>query len=257
MLLALALACVPLASRGGSDVVISSPEGAGVPEDYTLVVEGTLYEIDSERQHVLYRWRLFDSPDGSRRESRYVTPQGELAASETLVFDGGVFRRYTIVQHGADERGVVRRVGDRLKFSYTEDGETKRNSEDFVPNFVVGPLLVSYIQARWDAVLNGEQLRVRIGITHRARTYGFEVERIGESTFEGEPAIRVRLRPQSFLVAAIVDPILMTFSADGSEIHEVRGRTVPLRKVGDRWKPSVVDAVYRRLAPSPPLARPR
>jgi hypothetical protein len=227
----------------------TGPVEAAVNDEDGLVrtVEGTLYEPGSKHQTVLYRWALWLSEDEQRRRARFVTNEGRLAVTQELALERGEFKQYTVIQHEADQHGFIRRVGDRIEFSYTKDGETKTNSEDYVPNFVAGPMLVGYMQSRWAELLAGEEIKLRVGVANRTESIGFEIRKEAEARRNDADVVVLKMKPASFVISALVDPITFTFSRDGKTVHEVVGRTIPLRKVGGRWKPAHVEGLYRRV----------
>jgi hypothetical protein len=222
--------------------------GESEMEGFDLIFEGTLYEIGSEREKVLFRWKLWATKDGQRRKTRFLTSDRKLATSEELVLEDDEFWQYTVVHHEAQQRGVIRRVGDEIRFSYTKNGKTKVDSEDYVSNFVAGPMLVPLIQSRWDTLMQGKDLRIRMGVADRRETVGFKISTEARKHQNGEDAIVLKMKPSSFVISALVDPIYFTFSADGQTVYEVKGRTIPLREVDGKWKPSDVDGVYRKNA---------
>jgi hypothetical protein len=254
----LATARKPLAALAGLTlaVVATGLLEAEASDEVGLVrtFEGTLYEPGSKRQTVLYRWELWMSEDEQRRRTRFVTDKGRLAVTQKLELERGEFKKYTVIQHEADQRGVIRRTGDRIEFSYTKNGKTKTNSEDYVPNFVAGPMLVTYLQSRWEALLAGEEIKLRVGVANRTESIGFEIRKEAETRRNGEDVVVLKMKPRSFVISALVDPITFTFSRDGKTVYEVVGRSIPLRKVGRRWKPSHVEGVYSPVGPEHPAA---
>lgn len=213
-------------------------------DDLAPRVEGKLFEPGSQRRTLLFRWKLWASADWHVRRGIFFTPSGEMATSEELEMEDRRFRRYTLVHHLARERGSIERVGGRLHFSYTRGGTTRTNEEDFVPNFVAGPLLVPYLQRHWDAILRGDEVRIRLGVPDRRETVGFEIFLREQKRVNGRERLVLKMKPSSFVIAALVDPVYLTFSADGRTLHEVVGRTIPLRQVGRGWKPVDAEAVY-------------
>lgn len=217
-------------------------------QDLLRAFEGTLYEIGSQREKVLYQWELWASRDGQHRATRFTTPDGRVVASENLILEGRSFRHYTLVHHNANQKGEIRRVGDRLHFSYTRDGETETDSEEYDPRFVAGPMIVTTIQSAWDRIRAGEKLEVRVGVVDRTESVGFVLYQVEESKWNGQDAVRIKMRPSNFFYRALVDPVYFTFSRDGRRVYQVRGRTIPLHREGNEWKPTQVVGIYRPVS---------
>ena len=53
-------------------------------------------------------------------------------------------------------------------------------------------------------------------------------------SFDGRPAVTIKMKPSSFIIAAIVDPLNFTFLKDTRQIAELVGRTTPKQLGG--WK---------------------
>ncbi len=207
--------------------------------------EGTFYEADSKRENLLYHWKLFASEDGERRRTEYFTPDGELAAKEEVWLDGGEFERYTVAELTAGRTALVRRVADKIEFSYTKDGATETRTEDYKRGFVVGPTLVPYIQSHWDRLMQGKDLEATFGVFRRRRAIGLKIWKDEEKSQDGADSVVLKIRPRNFVLAAFVKPIYLTFSPDGRTLYGFLGRSVPLRKVDGKWKPARVDGIFR------------
>ncbi len=224
---------------------LQRPFAAGEADGLTLLAEGTLYEVGSKRQNVLYHWKLFSTEDGSRRSTEYVTPEGELAASEQVVLENGKLERYTVLEHNAGRKALVRRVEDRIEFSYTKNGNTDTRSEDYGDGLVVGQTLIPYIQSHWSRLMQGKDLEVRFGVFRRLRTIWLKIQKDDEQEGDQGQRVMLKIRPRSLILAVFVKPIYLTFSADGRTVYNFIGRSIPLRRVDGDWKPVRVDGTFR------------
>ncbi len=235
--------CLPL---------LSQPFAAGDADALEPFGEGTLYEAGSNQQNVWYLWTLSTTKDGSRRSTEYVTPAGELAASEQLLLKNGKLERYTVLEHTAGRQALVRRVGDKLEFSYTKDGITHTRTENYGEGLVVGQTLISHIQSHWNRLMQGEDLRVRFGIFRRLRTIWLKIQKDDEQEGDGGKRVVIKVRPRNLIIAAFVQPIYLTFSGDGRTVYNFIGRSIPLRRVDGRWKPARVDGIFRQIGQARP-----
>jgi hypothetical protein len=227
--------CLLATSAAGAE----AEPGAWVP-----VREGTLYEIGSNRKTVLLRWSYAASADGQQARMAFVTPAGVPVTTEQLVLEDGEFREYAVVHHEAGQEGRVRRVGDRVEFSYTRDGGTETSREDYTSNFVAGAGIRTYIQAHWAEIQAGDTLKIRMPVPDRLQSLEFKLWKDSTRKTERGEAVVVKMRPASFLLAALVDPVYFTFSEDGQDIWELNGRMSPIRKIDGELRPTEVDAVF-------------
>lgn len=216
-------------------------------EEWTPVGEATLYAIGSNRETVLLHSRVAIGRGGQETQMRFVTPEGVAVTTERLLLRDGQFEEYRVVHHEAGHEGRIRRLGERLEFSYTRDGSTQTRAEDYTADFVAGPAITAYIQAHWAEILAGDTLRIRLPIPDRLETIGFKLEMDSRRKTERGEAVVVKMRPASFLLAALVRPVLMSLSEDGAEVWELTGRMTPIRKRDGKLHPTEADAVFRTV----------
>jgi len=227
----------------------------GMEDGLQPTLEGILYEVDSNQEEMIFTVRLESSQDGQHRRAEYLTPRGNVATTQELILEYGEFKRFKLVHHEAAQVGQVRRIGERVEFTYTENGKTRTRSEGLVPNFVVGPMIVPYIQSHWKDLDAGEKLEIRFGVPHRLRSYGFRIVREKRTRWRGQNAVVLKVRPSNFILSKFIDPIYFTFSPDGRRVLEFVGRTAPLQHIGGRWRPTVATGVFTPVMVAAPPDR--
>lgn len=131
------------------------------------------------------------------------------------------------------ENGVVR-------LSHAS-GDVERVAEEPLREpVVVGPTLFGFIARHREQLLKGEVLTIRFAVTSRLETIPFELSRVDGPN--GQP--RIRMAAKSALVALVVDPLFVTYSADGALVA-LDGRVPTKLKQGDRWTDFDAHVVYR------------
>ncbi|MBI1860775.1 MAG: hypothetical protein HYR96_07655, partial [Deltaproteobacteria bacterium] len=139
-------------------------------------------------------------------------------------------------------------VGERLNFRYTQDGETREDSEGLPKDLVIGPTIIANIQSRWDVLMKGGTESFRFAVLDRKETVGFKFFKDDEEVREGRSVIHFIMKPSSFIIAAVVDPIHFYFWKDTKDIAEIRGRTLPKQQVDGKFKdldPEILYTVQR------------
>ncbi len=174
----------------------------------------------------------------------YLGPDGQTVAVEEATFEAGQLKAFRLEQNQTHEQGSVEVSGGRLLFSYTAERKTGTDSEAASPDLIVPPTLVPYLRARWDALLRGETLKARLAVLERKETVGFQFTKIGETTANGKALVLVQMKPSSFVIAALVKSIRMTFDKETKLLVDYSGRTVPKQRVDGKWEPLDVDIVY-------------
>jgi hypothetical protein len=209
--------------------------------------EGTVYEKDSHRQIVLFDWKLTETKEGTalRKQTTFTAPDKSVAATEDVLVEGELPRKFTVHQNQTGETGTLEVKGKKVLFSYTKEGKTKTSEEDLEDSLVVGPTLIDYLQARKAKLLEGGKVDIRFAVLDRRETVGFSFFKVSEDTYEGKPTVTIKMEPTSFIIAALVDPLLFTFYKEDMKLLEIIGRTLPKRKDGEKWKDLDADIWYR------------
>ena len=73
---------------------------------------------------------------------------------------------------------------------------------------------------------------------------GFEIFKIGAEKFDGKDAVILKMKPSCFIIAALVNPIIFEYAADGSHLLAMNGRVPMKKKSGNSWKDLDAEVVY-------------
>lgn len=212
------------------------------------IFKGTLYEKGSDRKKILFTFKHEDLPQKAGEDAKsintFTDTEGVVALTENVTLDAaGNLKSLIIDQTQTGERGELT-VDGKVNFSWTKDGKTKTSTEKIPNNLVVAATLVPYLQKHWDELVAGKDVEVRFGALDRRETVGFEFFKIEEKTLNGKEVMKVKMKPSSFIIAAIVDPLFFTFDKKTKRLVELLGRTAPKRKIGNSWKDLDADIVY-------------
>lgn len=131
------------------------------------------------------------------------------------------------------ENGVVR-------LSQSSGGVERFAEEPLRESVVVGPTLFGFIARHREQLLKGEVLTIRFAVTSRLETIPFELSRVDGPNGE----TRIRMAAKSALVALVVDPLFVTYSAEGSLVA-LDGRVPTKLKQGDGWTDFDAHVDYR------------
>lgn len=204
------------------------------------------YEIGSQQKKLLFNAVRTEVQEGERltAQTQFTTPDGKQAVVEDLVAENGKALKYTQSQLQLGTIGSVEVKGDELHFTFTKDGTTQTAIEKRTDNFVVGPSMLAYVRASWDRLMAGETIEFRIGVLDRRETVGFKFFKTAEETVDGKEMVRMKMKPTSFIISALVDPLIFVMEKKTGRVHQVIGRMVAKRRVGDEWKDLDADAIY-------------
>lgn len=215
-----------------------------------------VFDPDSNKQKLMFTYKHTSEAKGDARviTNVYSDADGKLAAVETVEFvKDGEFervRKYHMSQKQLGAEGKVEIKDGKVLFTYERDGKTKTDDEKLTDNFVVGPSITAYLQRNWEQIARGGRVPVRMAVPDRAETVGFEFFRDRTETVGGQKVYVLKMKPSSFLIAALVKPLFFHYTADGSKLIEVHGRTQVKQRSEDKWKDLDAVTVYEYAAAS-------
>jgi hypothetical protein len=153
--------------------------------------------------------------------------------------------------------GRIELTDTAVRFEYTRDGKTKKGEEKRTGEFVVTATLPLKIAERWDDLMKGETVPIRLGVVDRQETVGFDLSKVGDSA-QGQAIIR--MRPSSFIIRQLVNPLHLQFSKDQRKLVRLDGRSLVKRRDGSKWADFDVTTLYQQMsaaaAPSAEVQRP-
>lgn len=210
-----------------------------------------IFDKDSNKEKLLFTYKQdVEVKDNTRILVNTFTDSsdGSVAAIETVEFAniGGdeVLRRYNMKQKQINAEGTIELKEGKAHFTYTKDGKIKTASEKAGDNFVVGSSALPYLRKHWSKIEKGEKVPVRLAVIDRLETVGFEFSREREVEMNGQKVYVLKMKPSSFIIAAIVNPLYWYVTADGQKLLEINGRSQVKRKIDGEWKDFDAVTVY-------------
>jgi hypothetical protein len=219
------------APRAATTTTLAAPATVKVSSHFTAEITAI------GKTDVLFKNEHTDdaTPTGKVAHGIFKDLDGKELVIEEAVFDaGGKLISYEQNQKQIAADGKIEIKNGEILFSYTKDGTTKTAMEKATDDFVVSSSMVAYTQKHWDEILKGDKVRIHFGVLDRRESIEFKLYKI-ESPEPGK--VLVKMQAASFLIAALVNPLIFTYSADGSHLLQLKGRT-PLKLKNDSgsWK---------------------
>ena len=228
----------------------SSTSATPIVEKLTPFIDAKLYEIGSDRKKVLFSLQVKQNKDRSFSRSEFKNTKGEVVTTEEIHYNSdGSLSVFKISHPLMKQSGEISIKGKKVYFSYSKTNdegkiETDTDDEDLTDDFVIGPMIRGYVQKRWATIAKGDDVDFRIAVVDRQETVGFKIFKDKETELSGKKVWVLKMKPTSFIIAAIVDPLYFTFTADGKTLLEVKGRTLPKVMKDGKWQDVDVDGVY-------------
>ena len=151
---------------------------------------------------------------------------------------------YTLHANQLGQTGTIRVEKDQVSFERLEGTNRRTRIERQEGPVVVGPTLVGYIFRHLEALRANQILGVRLAVLDRLETIGFQLQAV-----EAQPGqTRIRMKPSSFLVGMLVDPVYFTFESGTGKLVRLEGRVPPKVRAGKGWRDFDARVEYRYVA---------
>lgn len=223
------------------------------------------YSLDGHREKLLYNYKSESEPQGENIivNNRFTYPDGKLASHEEITFtkDGHV-TLYKQEQAQLKATGTIEIAAGKAKFTWKRDGKEETATEDANSDFIIGSQIPLEIAAHWEDLKKGDTMKRRLAVLERLETVGFSFSKEGEGDVGGKKAVIIKMKPSSFLIAAVVKPLQFYMSEDGTALYEIKGRTTVKKDENGKMSDLDADVVYTKGADlvsasaSPPTPHP-
>lgn len=154
----------------------------------------------------------------------YYDPSGHKIAAKTL--DLRKDPQIPLMKLEIFKEGYVEAItdvqADRYTMLKTVDGKTQTKVIMKTPGMGADSGFHSAIVANFDRLQKGETLRFDFGVAGQLDSYSFRCRKVGDTTFDGKPAIQLLVEPDS-LLRLFVDRLDLTYEVKTRYLLEYRG----------------------------------
>lgn len=154
----------------------------------------------------------------------YFDPKGAKIASKTLDYRADplipVFK-LDIPGEGYVE-AITEVKPDRYTMSKTFEGKTRTEVIKRTPGMAADSGFHSAIVQNFDRLQAGQELKFRFGVAGQLDTYNFRCKKVGDTTFDGKPAIKLLVEPDS-LLRFLAGPLNLVYDVKSRYLLEYRG----------------------------------
>lgn len=212
-----------------------------------LITQGTVFPLKGDRAKPLFFFERRVRNEGTEVHSTSYTHDGQKPVLvETAIHDANYkVREFTENQFQLGTVGKMTVDGNKVRFHSVAGGKEKRAEETIASLPVVaGPTFFGFIYNNWADLMAGKTVPFRYCVMHRMETVGFEIEKVKSPADQ----VRIRMKPTSYVISLLVDPIHFTFSPDKTLLF-LEGRVPPKIKKGNGWGDLDAYEVYKNIAP--------
>ena len=233
---------------------------ASPPYDYAKprLLTGTLYAIGSDRKEVLYTFKRTATRDGDlvHVDRQFLTTNGAVAAVEKVLYQSNQLVSFEMQDFQAKVSGAIHiehiepdpknPARPKIFISYAHGlNPPKGRAHTLQPDTVIDDTLYPFMIDHWNDLMRGDTVKFHFVSLDWERTFQFELVKTGDSTQNGQPVVKLTMKPASFFLSPFVKPILFTVQANGPHlILSYIGRTTPRIRKGNSWKELDAETVF-------------
>lgn len=215
---------------GVSALMVGATLSLSASAEKNYVVAGSAYNL--ENNQLVYR-ELYTALDENKSVTvDYVSPQGDIFASKTLVYQGESFQpTFELLDNRDNEYTAAQFQGARLVLSHGKG--TAVNEKVIFDNarLVIDAGFDSYIQLNWDQLGAGKRLKFEFALPTRLSTIQLEVRKIkaAESPLNDKDSdsdwVYFRIAPAKAFISFFSDPIYLAYNPNGKYLMRFYGRS--------------------------------
>lgn len=203
---------------------------AFVQAEENYVVAGSAYSLDTDQ--LIYR-ELYTALDANKSvRVDYMTPEGGVFASKTLVYQGEAFQPSFNFEDTRDNEYVSAQFqGARLVLSHVMNNTQNEKVIYDNARMVIDAGFDAYIQLNWDKLMAGKQLKFDFAMPARLGSLQLEVRKIKgadspvyDAEF-GKDWIYFRITPAKAFISLFADPIHLAYDPNGKYLMRFHGRS--------------------------------
>lgn len=206
-----------------------------------------LFDLKSEQKQKLYDLNLVITPQGSETvvQSEFRDIHGNISVTEKGVVNGDKLVSFEINRPQTNEQGKIVVQGEKIVFEYWDTAGKKKTAEEKVKGFVLcSSNFGAFIKSHWEVLQKGESVSVRFAVWDRLETVGFTLRKTKSVEIKGEKMMELEMKPTSFVIAALVDPVKFWYAERDQVLRSMKGRVPPKVQRDGKWKDLDAEAVY-------------
>jgi hypothetical protein len=151
---------------------------------------------------------------------------------------------YKIEQKQTGESGFIEIKDKKIKIKFTANDKSEKTVELDLPNRLVAPANFDrWLQKNFSTIKEKKSLVFDFLVWDKLDTYKFKIKYLGEVDLSGKKAHQFKMNIDNIFLSAIVDPIIIWYNLDMTDIQQYQGRVAV--KLGERPNLKNLDAVVK------------
>lgn len=207
----------------------------------------SIHELNTKEEKKLFTLSIEtnEKEDGVHTLAIFRDLQGKEVINEKGHLQGAKILSYEINQGQTQEKGRFKVEGDKIRFEYEGPNGKKKEAEEKTKGFILSTAnFNAFVKENWQSLSSGKEMDVRFAVWDRLETVGFTLKKVHESASGSDKWIELRMKPTSFVIAALVDPIFLSYSMSDQKLIQMKGRVAPKQFKDGKWKDLDAKVLY-------------
>lgn len=189
-------------------------------------ISGTAYDIDSKKIIYTEHYQLEVGEQGlpTKAQVQYRDPDGQEFANKTIDYHhNSVAPDIDFFDQRNQTSIVVSHQPRTIEIRSRHDNHVELQKVDYQPdeNVVIDAGFNRFVLQHWDALLAGKKILFSFLSIDRAKLIDFSLEKISQN----QQQLVLAIKPDSFFVGLMVDPIYLTYSIESKKLVIYQGLT--------------------------------
>jgi len=206
---------------------LAAISAASLADETTLRFHGYAWDLDTGRYlYTEVHEAVVEGDRWLRGKMTYLRPDGSVLGRKVLDFSADPFvpaYRLDLLIEGYSE-GVTGKPGALAMFRQEGRGaKFETASYDGQPGLLAADSgLHPLIRAHFPELMAGNKVKFRLVVSGSLDVFRFRARRIGDTTFEGRPAVQIELEPDS-LLSWLTKPLELVYEPERRKLVDYRG----------------------------------
>ena len=217
-----------------------------LPLESSELFKARVYRQGTDREELLFTLENDEirGEEGILSIHRYLTPEGEIFAEESLLFMGEGNYTHSTSFYKIGEYSLLETRGDRMTISFRRGDRTREKSLERREDLLFGPAQQKFIRENYSALREGTAVNFSLPVPELTSTAEFYLKRTEHSGYGKPGHLVMEMGSSHFFINLILDEIFYVIDDNTLLIKEIHGPSLLRTYEGGKWKPADVDILF-------------
>jgi hypothetical protein len=193
---------------------------------------GDVYDLEGKTKLFTYESERTFTADAMDFTATFKDLNGKVATTEKAHIDKGNIVKYEVENLQTNDKGLIEVQGDKIVFTYWNNGKSSTKKEDVKPNMLISANLVPYLQTQFKELMAKKDIEFKYAVWYRKELVGFKFMYDKEENGN----VIAKMVPTNFLYRSMVNPLYFALDKTSKKLVYIKGRTLPKIQIKGTWR---------------------